>query len=102
MNPQETLTAARTLLTEEIEWTGDLNDDCITGLGKYSAHCEAMDRECWFFSVWRIGGKEDLVHSMAEDMTVPSGEAARKICERYLRVAAVSDLLGVEVEIPNG
>ena len=103
----------KNLLTEELEWEGDLDDDCVANLGGFGAHCEAMDKglneygmskEWWYFSVWKNledGSGFSLVHSTSDEMSTASGEAARKICEKYLRIAAICNLLGIEQEVSN-
>ena len=86
------------ILKEPIEWTGDLNDDCVARWRGLLAHAEAMNKgvdkngmsvEWWYFAVCREGEEDDIVHSTSDEMSAATGEAARRICEVFMRLAAV-------------
>ena len=92
------LAAAKELsqtLYDPIGWTGDLNDDCVARWRGMSAHVEAMnhgkrdgEHEWWYFAVCREG-EDDIVHSMRDDISAATGEAARKLCEMFMRFEAI-------------
>lgn len=92
----------------QIEWTGDLSDDCFARLGDVTAHVEALGeihmaelneqgkpsrshRHGWYTVYWHIGvyrGGEPLYDSSESGgMITGDGGGARAIAEAVMRAA---------------
>ena len=85
-------------MSDRIEWTGDLNDDCVAKWRGMTAHCEVIsdyvgdDNELvdlWWCAVDREDDGEDLFDSGLHGGYVTSGDLARAICEAVMRAHAV-------------
>lgn len=85
-----------------LEWTGDLDDDCVCRVGGFVAHVECMyeppgegedfdplndlPHEAWYCSVGRDDqSRETLFHSGDSDILPLTGKAARLLCELVIR-----------------
>lgn len=80
-----------------LEWTGDLEDDCVLRHGDYLAHAECLGEftamfsdgptqlEYWFCAVYR--GPDVLYHSSEAGGMICGGEQCRAICEAIIRAA---------------
>ena len=77
------------MLTEEIEWTGDLNDDCVAKWRGMLAHAEALNDHQWFCSVSVDEEAECLFHSVTDDVHHMTGKSARSFCENFMRLHAI-------------
>lgn len=76
----------------EIEWTGDLDDDCVARWNGYMAHCEALDERSWYASVSAPDGIM-LLHTAENDVVCVSGRGARWLCEQIMRGHKAQELL---------
>ncbi len=92
------VTALRAVLSEPIAWTGDLGDDCAAHWRGLYAHAEAMDDGRWYCAVDESDGAGRLFHTADADVTPLTGDAARRLCETVMRLAAVQRVVKGETK----
>ena len=78
----------RVLSMKELQWTGDLSDDCSAQWAGLTLHCKEMDQQSWS---WRVTdtllGTHPEVDSWNNyEETIRSGEEARNRAEAAARM----------------
>lgn len=80
---------------QELQWNGDLNDDCTAEWMNLTLRAEEMSRGNWWWAVYDSSGEViDSSNSKVDiNMRYKNGEAARTAAEE----AARSHLLGSKI-----
>lgn len=83
-----TCLASGVSMRSDVDWQGDLSDDCTARIGRFQAHAEHLQGPrrggVWYCQVF------DVLHSEEAGIVPRSGRAARWLCE----VIAVAAELG--------
>jgi len=70
-------------MNNTLEWTGDLDDDCMAVHRNFMLHAEAMDDDEWWWAIYDNGREVDSSHNTHPDFP-KTGVEARDAAELAL------------------